>query len=142
MKDLFVKYKGLFFEFLRYCIVGGVSFVIDFGILTVFYQFVFHQSGQYSLGISTALGFIAGLIVNYLLSIFFVFLSAKNDKKGRDLKSFFAFAIIGIIGLTLTELGMHLGVNMLTWNYMIVKIIVTALILIWNYVMRKIIIFK
>lgn len=142
MKELFNKHKGFIFEFLRYCIVGGISFLVDFGLLSVFYHFVFNETGKFSLGISTAIGFIGGLIVNYILSIVFVFLNAKEEKKGQDFKSFMIFAIVGVIGLVLTELGMHLGVHVLLWNYMIVKIIVTALVLIWNYGMRKILIFK
>ena len=136
------KYKKLFFEFFRYCIVGGIAFLADFGLLHFFYSVIIGQDRQYSLFISTALGFVGGLIVNYILSLVFVFLKAKEEKKGRDIKSFAIFVIIGIIGLFFTELGMYFGVKVLLINYMVVKIFVTGLVLVWNYLMRKILIFK
>ena len=55
--------------------------------------------------------------------------------------SFFLFAIIGIMGLSLTEVGMYTGVQFLNINYLITKITVAIIVLIWNYVIRKILIF-
>ena len=52
------------------------------------------------------------------------------------------FAVIGAIGLLLTEGGMFLGYQLLHINYMIVKLFVAAFVLLWNYGARKILIFK
>lgn len=157
------KLKILLYEFLRYIVVGGIAFVADFGSLYVFKEFVFHKLGNpYDIYLATAVGFILGLIVNYVLSLKFVFTQAKDQGKGRDTKSFVIFAIIGIIGLGLTELGMHigcvslkpqlddcltyignlLGYDLVKHGYLLVKCFVTALVLIWNYAGRKIIIFR
>ncbi len=155
------KLKILISEFLRYIVVGGIAFVADFGSLYIFKEFVFYKLA-YGIYLSTAVGFIIGLIVNYVLSLKFVFTQAKDQGKGRDTKSFIIFAIIGIIGLGLTELGMYIGCDLLKpqldsslayfsniinydivkYGYLLVKCFVTAVVLLWNYAGRKIIIFR
>ena len=155
------KLKIITFEFLRYIVVGGIAFVVDFGSLYISKEYIFHNL-TYGIYLSTAVGFILGLIVNYVLSLKFVFTQAKDQGKGRDTKSFAIFAVIGIIGLGLTELGMYIGCDLLKpqldsslayigslinydlvkYGYLLVKCVVTAVVLLWNYAGRKIIIFR
>ena len=127
-------------EFLRYVVVGGLAFVADFGSLVAAQELLFEG---YSWGVyaSTVVGFVVGLAVNYFLSLLFVFTQAKDRGKGRSLGAFVVFGLIGLVGLGLTELGMWAGVEILTWNYMIVKVLVTGAVLFWNYLGRKILIF-
>lgn len=129
-------------EFFRYLIVGGSSFIVDSGTLYVFKMFILPNWNGLGVLIATAIGFITGLVFNYILSLYFVFTSEAQQKKGRTVKDFIIFAVIGIIGLILTELGMHLGANVLKFNFMLVKIVVAAIVLFWNYIARKVIIFK
>jgi putative flippase GtrA len=157
------KIKILLFEFLRYIVVGGIAFIVDFGSLYIFKEYVFYKlTFPYDVYLATSVGFILGLIVNYILSLKFVFTQAKDQGKGRDTKSFAIFAIIGIIGLGLTNLGMYLGCDLfkpqldscltyigdlikydlVKYGYLLVKCIVTAVVLLWNYAGRKIIIFR
>lgn len=133
--------KTLFFEFLRYAVVGGIAFLADFGALVGSNELLLKNvaGGVY---IATVIGFIVGLAVNYFLSLIFVFTSAKDRGKGRSVGAFLIFAVIGLIGLGLTELGMWIGIELLKWNYMIVKILVTGAVLIWNYAGRKVIVFR
>ena len=87
-------------------------------------------------------GFIAGLSVNYVLSLLFVFTQKKDKGKGRTVGAFLIFGVIGLLGLFFTELGMWVGVELLCWNYMLVKALVTGAVLAWNYLGRKILIFN
>lgn len=155
------KTKILIFEFLRYIVVGGIAFLADFGTLYISKEFLFSNMNG-NLYYATAIGFMAGLVVNYILSLKFVFTQKKDLTKGRDLKSFAIFSIIGLIGLGLTELGMHigcvtikpqldkflvtmggiLGLDLVKYGYLLVKCVVTAIVLLWNYAGRKIIIFR
>ena len=137
-----MKLPELFQEFFRYLLVGGTAFLVDMGLLYIFYNFVFYGFSETGVYISTALGFIGGLIYNYLLSLVFVFKSAKEQNKGKTLGAFIAFTLVGIGGLLLTELGMFVGVELLTINYLVVKVFVAAVVLIWNYGARKIWIFR
>lgn len=133
--------RRLIFEFLRYVIVGGLAFVADFGALVAAQELVL---GAFTWGVyvSTVVGFVVGLAVNYTLSLLFVFTQAKDKSKGRTVGAFVVFGIIGLLGLGWTELGMWLGIEMLGWNYMIVKVLVTGAVLVWNYLGRKILVFS
>ena len=133
--------KRLFFEFVRYCLVGGLAFLVDFGVLVLFNTILPELYG-YRLYVATAIGFIAGLVFNYIFSLLFVFKSARQSKAGRSAGAFVIFTVIGLVGLGLTELGMYAGTTLLAINYMLVKIVVTAVVLMWNYIGRKLFIFK
>lgn len=133
--------QGLVFEFLRYAVVGGVAFLVDFGTLVACQELLFH-SAAWGLYASTAAGFGTGLAANYVLSLRFVFTQAKDRGKGRSVGAFAVFAVVGALGLLWTELGMWLGADVLAWNYMLVKVFVTGAVLVWNYLGRKLLIFR
>lgn len=137
-----IKNKSVILEFARYLVVGGLSYILDSCILFIFKEFVLPDWNGAGLLLATAIGFCAGLLLNYFLSLHFVFSSAKHENKGRTLKEFILFTIVGVVGLLLTELGMYLGADVLNFYYMFIKIIITAVVLIWNYTARKILIFK
>ncbi len=143
MKNDRDKLKSLIKEFARYLVVGGAAFLVDWGTLYLTYNFVFVNLGEWQLILATAVGFILGLVFNYILSLIWVFQSARNSNKGKTVGAFLIFAVIGVIGLLLTEGGMKLGTMWLGEQYyMVVKIFVAGVVLIWNYVARKILIFK
>lgn len=129
-------------EFLRYVVVGGISFLADFGTLTLFEEVFLTGGEKWQIFISTAAGFIVGLAVNYILSLVFVFRAEDNKNSGKSVGAFLIFALVGIIGLGITEGLMHLGVNVLHFHYMLTKIVAAGIVLVWNYLGRKILIFK
>lgn len=148
--------KALIAEFLRYAVVGGIAFVVDFGVFALFRELVFDGDGNVAITVSTAAGFIAGLAVNYILSMLMVFRTAKQQEQGKNVRAVLIFALIGVIGLGLTELLQWLGeakllqsgfgkeLNDAIWGLgaYAVKIVVAGIVLIWNYVGRKIFVFK
>ncbi len=127
-------------EFARYAIVGGVAFLADFGTL-VLVQETALRTFEWGVYVSTVMGFLVGLAVNYVLSLKFVFTRDGDAGKGRTAGAFLAFGAIGLIGLAATELGMWVGVEILEWNYRVVKFLVTGLVLAWNYLGRRIFVF-
>lgn len=129
-------------EFLRYVVVGGISFLADFGTLTLFEEVFLTGGEKWQIFISTAAGFIVGLAVNYILSLVFVFRAEDNRNSGKSIGAFLIFALVGIIGLGITEGLMHIGVNVLHFHYMLTKIVAAGIVLVWNYLGRKILIFK
>ena len=77
-----MKIKETFWEFFRYCIVGGVAFLADFGALVAAQEmFLKHFIG--GIYVSTVIGFIIGLAVNYVLSLLFVFTQEKDKGRGQ-----------------------------------------------------------
>jgi putative flippase GtrA len=99
--------------------------------------------GDWGVLCATALGFLAGLIYNYILSTVFVFKKIDENAKKHRARSFIMFAAIGIIGLGLTELCMYAGIRLFGRQYyLVIKTLTAALVLMWNYIARKMLIFK
>lgn len=121
-------------QFFRYIFVGGVAFLVDFGSLYVLTDYV----GIFYL-ISAAIAFILGLVINYLLSVNWVFNRRTLDNKTAE---FSIFAIIGIVGLGLNELFIWFFTAELALFYLISKILAAIIILFWNFFARKLTLFK
>lgn len=140
-------------EILRFCIVGGVATIVDFVAMGItLYIFdpslypnffnVFYGGGTPTVlasCVGTGVGFIVGLVVNYLLSVLFVF-----DEKGssKTLHGFIVFALLSVGGLAINVVGMYLFVDLAGWNEWLIKIMLTLIVLVYNYITRKLIIFR
>ena len=155
--------KQLFWEIFRFLLVGGAATLVDYFVFWLFDGVIFSTIATHSTGlatlfltISTALGFCAGLALNWLLSVKFVFRAVRDKEQARSKKSFAVFTLIGVIGLIITELGV-LGLVALfpeislfgsvelmgtAWEKWLAKAIMTAIVLVWNYVGRKIFVFR
>ena len=121
-------------QLLRYIIVGGISFVIDYGLLYLLTEFL----GIHYI-VSATLSFIAGLIVNYVISINWIFRHSKLSSKSAE---FTIYGIIGVVGLLFNNLLLFMFTDILQFHYMISKLMAAAIVLLWNFAGRKIILFK
>ena len=134
MKELLYKLfieetKDIKLQFFRYLFVGGFAAVVNIGLLFILTNFLhIHYL------ISNSIGFIGGLITNYILSKKLIF---KTEKSFNKIAEFVIYAIIGIVGLVLDTLFMHLFTETIGFYYMLSKIISTALVFIWNFTQRK-----
>lgn len=156
--------KDLFWEIFRFLLVGGLATVADYIVFYLFRQWLLPPSllsgsgvwDSVSLVIATALGFCVGLVISWTLSLKFVYRAVKNKEEAGSKKSFAVFTAIGLCGLLITELGMHLLVGIfpeislfqtttflgLPWEEWLSKLIMTWIVLLWNYTGRKLFIFK
>ena len=123
------KTKNLLLQMFKFLLVGGLAFVIDYVTLIICKE-VFHINVL----ISAAIAFTVSVIINYILSVKWVFDVDKNKSKE---KNFITFIVFSIIGLGLTELIMWFGVDILKISYLIVKIIATAIVMVFNFITRK-----
>jgi putative flippase GtrA len=121
-------------QMFRYLFVGGAAFIVDFLSLFIFTQYF----GIYYL-ISAAIAFILGLLVNYILSVSWVFY--KRKLKNRRFE-FGVFAFIGVVGLGLNEAFIWFFTQDLQVFYLISKILAAILILFWNFFARKFMLFR
>lgn len=106
-----MKVKNLINQFVRYAVVGGIAFVVDFLTLSIVYKVLLYNF-NYGLFLGTAAGFVVGTVVNYCISKKFVF-SNDTSRTTNTFLEFLMYAIIGLFGLLLTEGGMYLGVKIL-----------------------------
>ena len=90
--------------------------------------------------ISACISFFAGLIINFLLSKLMVF--NADTARVNNVLEFIAYAIIGAVGLGITEIIMFAFTDCLNLYYMWSKAIATAITLMWNYIARKKIIYS
>ena len=115
-------------EIFRFVINGGLSFVVDFGLLYLLTD-IFHVNYLLSAGIS----FTASVIFNYILCVKWVFKGAEE----QDAKSKLIFVGSSVIGLGLNEILMWLFVSIFGLHYLLAKIIATGIVMIWNYVAKR-----
>lgn len=134
--------KQLINQIIKFGIVGFFCFFIDFGITTGFTNLL----GVHYL-ISKFLGFVISAIVNYLLSIKFVFTHKKEmDKK----KEFTVFLILSAIGLVINEVVMYCCIDgiymhsnslqeLITQDLMVMAatVIATGVVMVYNFISRK-----
>ena len=133
IKSQIKKHKKLIDQILKFGVVGGLAFLIDYGLLYVLTEFV----GIHYL-ISSVISFTVSLIFNYILSIKWVF----DVTKKQTAKEITIFVILSVIGLGINQVVMYAGSNLLHIYYMLTKIVATAIVMVWNFVTRKIFIEK
>ena len=121
-------------QLIRYSVVGGVAFAVDFTLLVLLTDVVYLNYLW-----SAAIAFLAGLVVNYQLSISWVF--SHRTLENRQFE-FLVFTAIGLIGLVLTELILYGGTEYLNIDYRWVKIVAVAVVLFWNFGLRKLLLFR
>lgn len=155
---MFKKYEKLIKEMLRYLVAGGSAFVFDLITKTLLHSFVLPENmGVFSIfgfenevrvTLATAAGFTVGLIVNYIISIFFVFTEEGQKEKGKGLKPFLIYLAVSLVGLLINIAITQLGCNLLsigkedTFMFMFISCFAAGVVLIWNYVGRKLLIYK
>lgn len=131
---LFVyKTNNLLIQLIRYTIVGGLAFVVDFGLLFVLTEY----AGLHYI-LSATCSFIAGLLVNYYISTAWVFESSIKSKQIE----FTLFALIGVVGLGLNDLLIWIFTEKFQIYYMLSKLITAVLVYLWNFLGRKYLVFN
>lgn len=145
--------KELFFEIIRFLIVGGLATIVDY-IIFYLCNLVFFKQLDSNLNtfLSTALGFVAGLFTNWFLQKFVYRYISKEQQKSKFV--FFKFVILSLIGLGLTELVMMISqplfddltltifnISFQFWK-LFFKVLMTLIVLIINYIGRKLFVFN
>ena len=129
-------------QFLKFGVVGVICFFIDTGLYTIcnFIGIPYLISG--------VIGFSVSVVVNYLLSMKYVFV--RRDDLSRK-KEFTIYLILSIIGLILNELILFVCVDVIygNWSWLrsfmhpraaeiLAKIGATGIVMVYNFVTRKI----
>lgn len=123
------KTEKLFLQIFKFVMVGGLAFIIDYVTLIICTEIF-----KIPILLGSAIAFSLSVIVNYILSVKWVFDVDENKSKS---KNFIIFIIFSVIGLILTEIIMWLGVDIIKISYLIVKIIATLIVMVFNFITRK-----
>lgn len=116
-------------QFGKFAIVGLMSLAVDYALLMFLVEVL-----KADLFFSTTVSFIASVIVNYVLSMKYVFDHREGMSRKRE---FTIFAILSAVGLGLNDLYMFVGVTMLNIGYQAMKLISTFLVTWYNFFSRR-----
>lgn len=122
--------KKLMPQIIKFGVVGGTAFFIDYGLLLFFTD----NCGIWYL-LSSFLSYSISTVFNYWASMKFVFKGKEDMGKGKE---FTIFVTLSLMGLGVNQVGMWGFVDGFGMDYKWAKIIVTAIVMVWNFITRKI----
>ena len=137
-------------QILKFGVVGVVCFLIDFAITMIVSSLLRSVAGM-EVGtaalVGAFFGFTISVIINYLLSMKFVFARKENMDRRKE---FVIFTILSLIGLLIHELIIMLCIDVIyanwTWlNGLLsatlatagAKIVATGIVMVYNFITRK-----
>ena len=134
LKDKNIKLKqnqiDLCMQIFKFIIVGGIATIIDWLIYFILCQFV-----KIDPLISNIISFSVSVVYNYWASCKYVFNVTNKHSKGKQIT---VFIVLSALGLGINELLIFALNTNLHWNYMLVKILATIIVMIFNFITRKI----
>ena len=124
-----MELKKLILQIIKFGFVGIAASVVDVGLLILLNE-VIHMD----VIVSSAISFSVSVVVNYVLSMTFVF-KGKGENK---VKEFVVFVGLSVGGLLINQAIMWVGTELASIHYLIVKIFAMVLVPVYNFVTRKI----
>ena len=138
----------LFGQIIKFGFVGGLCFLIDFAISTLLFHFLINVTSRNTATlIGGFVGFTVSVIINYILSMKFVF-ERKEDMSRK--KEFVIFIILSVIGLGVNEVILLAFCALYSVNdylssvfgdtlwFAASKLFATAVVMVYNFITRKI----
>lgn len=135
-KQNFRVIEKAFGEMVRFVFVGGIAFAVDLGTLVVLQEMIF-KNVRGGLFISTAIAFVVSLAIHYVLTVSWVFKENKINTPQRHFIACTLFIITNVIGLGLNEFLLWIGVLLLGFHYVVVKVFAAGVVMIWNYIWQR-----
>ena len=126
--------KKLIEQIMKFGVVGFICFGIDYGLMILL-----TEAAGISYLVSSGLSFSISVIVNYTLSLKFVF---ETNQENNKIVEFLVFIILSVIGLGINQVLMWVCVDKFHIFYMISKVGVTGVVMVYNFVTRKLILEK
>jgi putative flippase GtrA len=121
-------------EFLGYGVASGIALAVDAGLLRTLVGF----AGWHYL-VAATLAFIAGTVVAYSLSIWFVFRSRQVRSGALE---FGLFAALGLVGLLVNAGVMSVAVGVLSMDLMLAKGMAAICTFAANFLLRRWVLFS
>lgn len=100
------RIKDLIIQFCKFGAVGGLCFGIDYGLMIFLTEtHIMHYFA------SSAVSFTVSVIVNYILSMRFVFTGKEDMTKAQEMVIFVALSMIGLLEYEFREKFRHIEEN-------------------------------
>ncbi len=125
--------QGSFVQLFRYGLVSVLSLAVDFGGLWLLTE----KAGLHYL-LSAVLSYGAGMLVNYLLSVLWVFPTRKLKSRAVELG---AFVAIGLAGMAINEALLWLLTDVVRLHYLGSRAISAVVGFLWKFAVRKVALF-
>lgn len=155
-------------ELIKFLITGVVCAAADFLTTSLFLKICAGLPSALQSALSLLAGFIVGVILNYILSTYWVFRGKQDSKVTKSAKFIVLFVVFSAIayGLSygtyeicriITQAAAHININdaninyilqftfwgdALFWLFALAFVLKTLVGLIWNYITRKYILYK
>ncbi len=120
-------------DLLGYGLVSLVALACDCGTLLLLVR-----AGTHYL-VAATVGFSAGMLVAYVLSVRFVFADRCGAARGPEA---LGFVLVGIAGLALTELLLYVLVARLGLAVAVAKLCTTGVVFLFNFLGRRSLVFR
>jgi putative flippase GtrA len=121
-------------ECLGYGLCSAAALAVDYGLLIGLTEL----AGLGYLA-AAAIGFSAGILVVYVMSVRFVFEQRRLDSTSLELGGFVA---IGLAGLALNQTVLWAIVSVSPLNYQLAKIPTALVVFLFNFTMRRALLFS
>ena len=123
------RVKKLLLQFCKFGLVGTLCFCIDYGLMILLTE----RTGLHYFT-SSAISFTVSVVVNYILSMRFVFNGKDDLSKFQEMAIFVA---LSLVGLALNQMIMWSAVELFRIFYAVAKILSTMLVTTYNFISRK-----
>ncbi|MGN0414585.1 MAG: GtrA family protein [Agathobacter sp.] len=123
------KVKKLFLQFCKFGLVGTLCFCIDYGLMVLL-----TETGILSYFVASGVSFTFSVLVNYILSMRFVFKGKDELSKLQEMAIFLA---LSLVGLALNQMIMWIAVEFFKMFYALAKILATMIVTTYNFISRK-----
>ncbi len=121
--------KNILKQFCKFSVVGVAAFLIDYGLLFMFTEFL-----QMHYLLSSMLSFSVATTFNYVYSTRYVFVCGDEQNKAGQ---FTGFLLLSACGLLMNSMLMKMLVENMEFYYMFAKLFSGVLVSIWNFASRK-----
>lgn len=115
-------------KIINFGFVGIIATAVDYLLLWILKEYL-----NIDVMIASTISFSCSLILNYVLSMRFVFTDKREMSSN---KQFSIFLVTALIGLGLNQLIMYALVEKLGVYYLFAKVVATGVVLVWNFISR------
>lgn len=123
------KNKELALQFVRFASVGIISLAVDYG-----FMIILNEATDMGYFRACAFSYTLSILVNYVLSMRYVFRGREDMSKSKEVTIFMA---LSLIGLGLNQMAMWLLVDVLGIFYAMAKILAALMVTSYNFISKK-----